>query len=46
MTLQAALAAHHLTVLGGFHPNEEDGTPPGTKPCCCLARPSRASGHI
>ena len=31
MTLQAALAAHHLTVLGGFHPTEEDGTPPGTE---------------
>ena len=31
MSLQAALAAHHLTVLGGFHPTEEDGTPPGTE---------------
>ena len=29
--VQAALAAHHLTVLGGFHPTEEDGTPPGTE---------------
>lgn len=29
--LSAALAAHHLAVLGGFHPAAEDGAPPGTR---------------
>ena len=29
--LQPALAAHHLTVLGGFHPGADDATPPGTQ---------------
>lgn len=31
MSLTETLAAHHLTVLGGFHPNDADGTPPGTQ---------------
>ena len=31
MNLQDTLAAHHLAVLGGFYPTEEDGTPPGTE---------------
>lgn len=31
MTLAALLAAHHLTVLGGFHPTPEDILPPGTQ---------------
>lgn len=30
MTLTETFAAHRLTVLGGFHPTEADGTPPGT----------------
>ena len=29
--LTEALAAHHLTVLGGFHPDDGDATPPGTQ---------------
>lgn len=29
--LQPALAAHHLTVLGGLHPGGDDATPPGTQ---------------
>jgi hypothetical protein len=31
VTLAALLAAHHLTVLGGFHPTPEDILPPGTQ---------------
>ncbi len=31
MSLAQTLAAHHLTVLGGFHPTDEDATPPGTQ---------------
>lgn len=31
MSLHATLAAHHLTILGGFHPTPEDGTPEGTQ---------------
>lgn len=31
MTLASTLAAHHLAILGGFHPSDEDGTPPGTQ---------------
>ncbi len=30
MTLKDTLAAHHLTVLGGFHPVPADGAPAGT----------------
>lgn len=30
MTLQQALAAHHLEILGGFHPDASDGLPPET----------------
>lgn len=31
MSLAATLSAHRLTVLGGFHPEEADATPPGTQ---------------
>lgn len=31
MTLDATLAAHHLAILGGFHPTAEDAVPPGTQ---------------
>lgn len=30
-TLGQTLAAHHLTILGGFHPEADDGTPDGTQ---------------
>ncbi|PLL11843.1 ferredoxin [Tabrizicola sp. TH137] len=31
MTLAATLAAHHLAVLGGFHPTDDDAVPRGTQ---------------
>lgn len=31
MTLPAALAAQHLEILGGFHPEAQDGLPEGTR---------------
>jgi hypothetical protein len=31
VSLTDTLAAHHLTVLGGFHPTDEDAAPPGTQ---------------
>ncbi|MBU9697129.1 ferredoxin [Rhodobacteraceae bacterium HSP-20] len=31
MSLTGTLAAHHLAVLGGFHPDADDSTPPGTQ---------------
>ncbi len=31
MTLAETLAAHHLAILGGFHPGADDAVPPGTQ---------------
>jgi hypothetical protein len=31
VTLEATLAAHHLAILGGFHPTPEDAAPAGTQ---------------
>lgn len=36
-TIQAAASAHHLTIVGAFHPDADDGAPEGTGTLVLLA---------